>query len=399
MAQRPGVSEDKPLDVAGGRSVRESSFALVANGFADGPAQAMRDYLVSQQAGRVIAVNHPLSAEEGNAHRLSEWVNGRLTRTRSIRLPSRPPLTYPLDILAPLALGAVDVWFGFNPLNVMQGLGARRVRRARRVIYWGVDFVVTRFGRGPLTSIYERIEGVACRSSDARFELSAAMRDARNARHSREGRHLAPARVVPMGAWTRRVPKCPADAYKKRTVTYMGHLLPKQGLLELLEAISVLKTRGIAARLDVIGRGPQEAELRERANRLGIDGEVRFLGFVEDHRELERMVAEGSIGAAPYATGAASSYTVFADPGKLKIYLAAGLPIVTTDAAPVASELAEAGAAVLVDFTVPAIAAAIERLLISPEEWQRTRTAALKVADDYDWEVILSKALGWLGFD
>ena len=385
--------------VRGPRKVRDSSFALVANGFADGPAQAMRDYLVKVGAGRVIAVNHPLSADEGDAHTISEWAGGELVRAQRRRRPSRPPLSYPIDLVTPFALPKVDVWFGYNPLNVAQGIAARRLGRAGRVVYWGVDFVETRFGRGPLTAIYERVESFACRRADARFELSDAMRDARNRRHGGGGRKLAPARVVPMGAWIEHVPESDPDAFRKLRVVYMGHLLPKQGLLQLLEAVRIVRVRGVAVEVDMIGRGPQEGELREAAQRLGMADAVHFHGFVEDHRELERMVASGSIGAAPYATGAESSYTVFADPGKLKIYLAAGLPIITTSAAPVAAELGQAGAAAIVDFTPDAIARAIERLLTDETEWTTRRSAALALARRYDWRVILSGALEWLGFD
>jgi hypothetical protein len=63
----------------------------VANGFADGPAQAMRDYLVKHRAHRLVAVNHPLSREEGSRHVLAEWVDGEQVRNRTLRLPSRPP--------------------------------------------------------------------------------------------------------------------------------------------------------------------------------------------------------------------------------------------------------------------------------------------------------------------
>jgi glycosyltransferase involved in cell wall biosynthesis len=282
---------------------------------------------------------------------------------------------------------------------VVQGIGARKLGRAGIVVYWGVDFVETRFGRGPLTSVYERLEGYCCRHSDARFELSAEMRDARDRRHRREGAELVPSRIVPMGGWTEMVPRTEEDGYRRRIVVYMGHLLPKQGLLELLESIRILRDQGVEVSLDLIGRGPQEPELRDRVRELDLTARVRFLGYVDDHREVERLLSLSSVGAAPYATGNAASYTIYADPGKLKVYLAAGLPIVTTNAAPVAAELARAGAALVVDFDPASIAAAIAGLLGSAPEWRRHRLAALKVSRNYNWALILSGALEWIGFD
>jgi glycosyltransferase involved in cell wall biosynthesis len=381
------------------RAIAESSFALVTNGFADGPMQALRDYLIQRRAGHLVTLSHPLSPEEGGRHLLQEWVGGEPGRSSKVELPSLPPLTYPLDLLVHPLLPVVDCWFGFNPLNVLHGLAARRLGRTGLVVYWGVDFVESRFGGGPLTGIYERLEGYCCRRADARFELTAAMRDGRDRRHRREGERLAPVRVVPMGGWTALAPKTTEESRRRRVVVYMGHLLPRQGLLELLEAIRVLVDRKVEVRLELIGRGSQEGQLRERSKQLGLDSRVTFRGFIEDHRELERLVSDGTVGVAPYATGDRSSFTAFADPGKLKVYLAAGLPIVTTNVAPVAGELAEAGAALLVDFEPAAIAAGIEKLLDSAPEWRSHRRAALQLAEAYDWRVILSGALDWLGFD
>jgi len=88
--------------------VTESSFAVVTNGFADGPAQALRDHLVMKRAGRLVTVTHPLSAEEGGRHLMEEWADGQLLRSRTVRLPSRPPLTFPLDLLANPVLPKVE---------------------------------------------------------------------------------------------------------------------------------------------------------------------------------------------------------------------------------------------------------------------------------------------------
>jgi hypothetical protein len=70
------------------REISRTSFAIVANGFADGPAQALRDYLTARRA-RVVTVFHPLTREQGATHVISEYETGETIRTRSISLP--PP--------------------------------------------------------------------------------------------------------------------------------------------------------------------------------------------------------------------------------------------------------------------------------------------------------------------
>ena len=84
------------------------------------------------------------------------------------------------------------------------------------------------------------------------------------------------------------------------------------------------------------------------------------------------------------------------DPGKLKAYLAAGLPIVLTDVPPNARELeAEAGAAV-VPFDADAVADAVARLLDSPDGWRERHEAALAYAARFDWPDLLDPLLDGL---
>lgn len=62
-----------------------------------------------------------------------------------------------------------------------------------------------------------------------------------------------------------------------RIVLYVGQLLRKKGLYDLLEAISLLTDRDDCMFV-IIGSGPEEEGLKRRARRLGIEGQVRFEG-------------------------------------------------------------------------------------------------------------------------
>ena len=371
--------------------IDESTFAIVSNGHVDGPAQALRDHLVQRGARRVTTVLHPLGADDDGLHEVAVFERGTAGSLRRVRLPSRPPLSYPLDLLVPARAPRADAWFGFNALACARGLVPRR---AGTVVYWCVDYVDDRFGTGHVTRAFNAVDGFCCRRADARFELSEEARAARSARHG--GDRLAPAHVVPMGAWLERMPVTPERGHDARRVAFLGHLVERQGVSVLLAALAGLAERGANVTADVVGRGPLEQALRDEAAELGLGESVTFHGFVPRHEDVERILAAASVGVAPYEAG---SFTQYADPGKLKAYLAAGLPIVTTTVPPNARELEEAGAAVLVDGSPAGIADAIERLLDTPEEWRTRREAALAVARRYDWSVILDDALGRVGFE
>lgn len=366
-------------------------YAIVANGFADGPAEALRDYLVAHDAD-VVTIFHPLTPEHGKGHVVARYANGRQLDERSISLPVRPPLSFALDPLVPLLPPRVDTWFGFNPLACARGLLARRLGRARSVALWSVDFVPDRFGASTIpTRIYDRLDRLCCTRVDVRVELSEAARDARNLRHAL-GEARAPTYVVPMGAWLERVPRTPSDGFVGRRVVFLGHLVPRQGVDVLLDALAVLKDRGGDVRADVIGSGPLEQHLRQRSAGLGLADTVRFHGFVTDHRDVERLLAEAAIAVAPYRPGE-DTFTAYADPGKLKSYLAAGLPVLLTDVPPNAQTLARDGGAELVAYDPEAIATAIMNGLSSPERWQERRGAALAYVTRFDWEVLLGDLL------
>ena len=361
-------------------------FAISANGFADGPAQALRDYLVARGA-RVVTIFHPLTAEHGPEHVIATYDAGERVAERRRSIPLKPPLSYLVDPFVPLRPPRVDAWFGFNPLACARGL----VARAPFAALWSVDFVPDRFGRGtPATWAYDRLDRFCCLRADARIELSAAARDGRNLLHD-----LPPvardAHVVPMGAWTARVPTAAPEGFSQRRVVFLGHLVERQGVDTLLDALALLDD--VSA--DIVGTGPLEAQLRARARDLGL-ASVRFHGFVPDHGDVERILAESSIAVAPYRTRG-DTFTRYADPGKLKAYLAAGLPVVLTDVPPNAHELEREAGAELVRDDAAALAQAISSGLASSERWQERRAAALAYAKRFDWETLLGDVLAKLG--
>jgi glycosyltransferase involved in cell wall biosynthesis len=376
---------------------RAASFAIAANGFADGPAQALRDYLRARGA-HVLAVSHPLTPEDGTRHVVERWAGDDLMSRRSVRLPLRPPASYALDPLVPVRHPMVDVWFGFNPLACARGLAACRLGKARSVVLWSVDFVPDRFGPGTTrTRLYDALDRLCCTRADARIELTDAALEARNRRHDLSG-SKARAHVVPMGAWLERVPRVGPEGYRARRLVLLAHLVRRQGADLLLEALALLRAREAGVTADVIGTGPLEPQLRAQASELGLDGVVDVHGFVADHRDVERLLASASLGVAPYRPGEAT-FTTHADPGKIKAYLAAGLPVLLTDVPPNATELAAEGGAEIVPFDARALADATLRLLDSPQTWQSRSRAALAHSQRFDWTLLLDQLMAGLGVE
>jgi glycosyltransferase involved in cell wall biosynthesis len=376
------------------RAISDSRFVLVWNGASDSPpASGVRDYLLKQRAGRVVTVVHPLQREDDPRHRLTVFERGERVSERGLPLPARPPFTYPLDTLIPPWPLRGDLWIGFNNLMAARGLVQRGLGLVDKVVYWAVDFVPDRFGRGLLTRIYDGLDATVTRRANLQIDLSAAALEGRRKRHG-----IAPGgHVAPIGAWLDRLPTTQDDGWRSRRVIFLGHLVPRQGVGRMIEALELLTKRGVEFEAEIAGRGPEEEALKAQVARAGLADRVRFVGFLSDHREVEAFVAAASVAVAPYDTEV-ESFTRYADPSKLRSYTAAGVPVVLTDVPPNAPQLAaEAGAEVVPD-TAEGLAGGIDRALGPPEEWQRRRAAALVYSKAFDWSVIVPEALDKVGF-
>ena len=89
-----------------------------------------------------------------------------------------------------------------------------------------------------------------------------------------------------------------AHAYAKAEprLLCIGRLIPIKGHLVLLRALAQARARVSGVTLDLAGRGPLEPALRSYARELGLDGAVRFLGFVSP---VQRAVEDAAIVVVP----------------------------------------------------------------------------------------------------
>jgi glycosyltransferase involved in cell wall biosynthesis len=380
------------------RAIPDSSFVVAVNGRGVAPpASGIVEYLVKHGAKRVTSVLHPLEPEDPARHVVTTYEPGREQNERVVRLPSRPPYTYPLDLLVPLLGPRADAWFAFTNLSCLRGLAERRLGRTWKVVYWPVDFVAKRFGDSPATRAYDFVERICCTRADARFELAEAALRARSARHGLAADDGAPTALVPIGAWVNEAPKVPEDGMRARRVLYLGHLIERAGVGLLVDALACLRARGVEATVDVAGSGPMEEELRRSAAGAGVAERFNMRGFIGRQDEVRAFLAAGSVAVGMYSP-IDNPVTEFADPGKLKAYLAAGLPMVINDVPHNARELAAEAGAEVVAYDSESLADAIARAFASEDEWRERRRAAIEYAQRFDWETLLTEPLAALGF-
>lgn len=70
-------------------------------------------------------------------------------------------------------------------------------------------------------------------------------------------------------------------------LVFVGRLVSDKGMDVLLDALAMLAAEGLRPRLTVVGDGPERPRLEEQAARLGIAGQVGFLGTRTDTELVE----------------------------------------------------------------------------------------------------------------
>ncbi len=72
-------------------------------------------------------------------------------------------------------------------------------------------------------------------------------------------------------------------------LVFAGRLVPQKALEVLISSMVRIRQQVPAVRLAIVGRGPQETEMRERVRALDLEPHVRFLGFRPDAPSLMRQ--------------------------------------------------------------------------------------------------------------
>jgi len=165
-----------------------------------------------------------------------------------------------------------------------------------------------------------------------------------------------PMAVVPNGVDTKRVDSVPFVGYD-RDVIYVGRMASHKKVSTLIEAMWILKGRGHAPSLSLVGDGPEAEALVAIAS--GLDN-VEFLGQVESEEGVWSLMKGSRVFVMPSEREGFGLAVLEA--------LACGVPVVVAQHADNASaELVEKGAnGLLIDPTPIAMADAIESILDDP---------------------------------
>lgn len=140
----------------------------------------------------------------------------------------------------------------------------------------------------------------------------------------------------------------------------VGRLVATKRYDVALESLKLLRDRGKAATLTLLGEGPERLALERLAQQLSMDSFVTFEGFVDDRNELARRYRESFALLLPSETEGLSLAVMEA--------MAAGTPVISTGAGGMQSFLESGTDSIVLEAPYPEkFADAVELLISQPE--------------------------------
>ncbi len=166
-------------------------------------------------------------------------------------------------------------------------------------------------------------------------------------------------------------------------VLFLGRLAPQKDVATFLRSVALLEPLGAHAL--VVGDGPARAGLESEARRLGLDGRVRFAGFVP-HDRVPAVLSHADVLALPSAYEELGSVLLEA--------MWAGLPVVAARTGGVPDTVADGATGLLVPPRDPhALAHALARVLADRRLARALGRQARERARAYDWALLARRVL------
>ncbi|MCP3956044.1 MAG: glycosyltransferase family 4 protein, partial [Desulfobacterales bacterium] len=223
-----------------------------------GPVKPLRDYF-AQRSAAVCLMEQPLPGSDHLHPILTDFRSGRLHRQSRLpmtlrlgkgtasfdsnrtylRLKLRDLLSNAWALLKTRACHrrtGIDLFVGVESLNALCGILFKRLGLVRAVVYYVFDWAPDRFANPLMNAVYLWMDRMATYYSDATWNITYAIGDARrDLLHYPPGR-MSPQIYVPYSPGLPNVPGAAVEKADDNLIIYAGGLIPENGPDLLLQA-------------------------------------------------------------------------------------------------------------------------------------------------------------------
>lgn len=370
---------------------------IVSHTMLYGAPHALRDYLLKKDNHSLLFISLPFYEQRVASY--TRYKDGVVEKEVSVaRSKSFGFFDYLIDCLQVFwwvanQRGKSSLFVGVNPINCIVGIFFRKIRKTKKVIFYSIDFTPRRFKNPLINFFYHKLEVFCIAYANETWNVSPRIAEGRE-EFLNLSKNVYPQKIVPIGVWNNEIRKVAPHRIKKHQLVFLGHLLEKQGVQMVLEAIPLIVSNIPDFIFVVIGGGEYEKPLKKIVEKLHIEKYVTFKGWIKEKKEVNTILKESAIAIAPYKPEKEKLYnfTYYADPTKIKDYLANGLPVILTNVSYNADVLKEKKCGIVVEYAPKAIADAVLEILTDEQMLMQYRVNALEYVVEFSWERIFDTA-------
>lgn len=172
-------------------------------------------------------------------------------------------------------------------------------------------------------------------------------------------------------------------------LVWVGYIDDWVAIDEFLDAIKLLIIEYPEISFELYGGGPLTNYLEKQVSEKELDNHVKFLGRI-DFNKLPEVFSRATIGVAPFKDNIVMKYACTL---KVRDYMAAGLPILTTDIGELKDLMKESGAGIAVKPNSKDFAEGVRYLLRSSIEWKTKSNNGRDWAKNSEWEILFNNEL------
>lgn len=377
--------------------LKKLNFIIASHIFATGPALDLEEYLYPK-IQNLLFIGHPFifAKQKNSFYRF--YKNNKLQKEYQAFAFKIPQLFLNIkDAFYTLwwvlqKKEKFDFYIGSDSMMAFLGFLLKLSGKVDRVVLYTIDYMPKRFNNVLLNWLYHFFDKMCLKFCHMVWNVSPNMAKAREKYNGIKIEDNAPQIVVPLGVWYQRIPKLPIGKKDKFTIVFMGHLIAKQGVDLVIQAMPEIIKKIPQTKLLIIGTGVYENYLKKITHRLKMEKYVQFIGFIDSHAEVEKLLAQSTVAVAMYKPDPLS-FTNWSDPGKLKNYLAAGLPIFLTSVPHISKEIENKRCGFIISYDAKKLSQAIISLLLDRKKLDEYSQNTTSFAKQFDWNKVFSKAL------
>lgn len=283
-----------------------------------------------------------------------------------------------------------DYFIGLESINAIAGIFLRKIGKVEKVVYYVFEYSPNRYNQKWFNRLYLWLDQFCVKNADFVWDVSSEYKKVR-IQIGLDPQSTSYIIHVPIGLYADQISTSLESEIIPQSLVFMGSLGPENGPDIAVEAFKILEEKFPQSKLHIIGAGKGIDELKKLVNTLNLNEKVVFHGYIIKRKELTETLSKFQIALAPYkySPGAPRLYGYAI---KIQLYLAAGVPVVTSMVPPLGKKAAEEGAALQVDDNPRDFAGAITKILSNRKIYNDLRKNANQFNRDLIWENVFNTA-------